>query len=299
MENAHLIGFSAGLLAAFTWALASVIFRRLGLDIHPLTLNLYKGLIAFSGLAIILAFTENLLADVSIWAYILLLLSGIIGIGIGDSAFFAALNRLGERQTVLISETMAPLITIILATFIFAEHLSFPALLGVAAILGGIVIVVTERSENSNAKNTHDIRGIVYGLIAASCQATGGIMTKAVFIMQDVDPLWSAMIRLIGGIAFLVIFIPIAGQHFLPQKTRTFNIWKFVFIASLIGTFGGLAFQQMAFKYTYAGIAQTLIATSAVFVLVIAWINKKPVSLKAWAGAFCSIFGVALLFGFQ
>lgn len=299
MDNTHLIGFSAGLLAAFTWALASVIFRKLGLNIHPLTLNLYKGLIAFSGLAVVLIISGNLLADISFNAYLLLIFSGVIGIGIGDTAFFAALNRLGERQTVLISETMAPMITIVLAAWVFAEHLSFPALTGVAAILGGIVIVVSERSKNGNDKQPHDLSGLVYGLIAAACQAIGGIMTRAVFIMHDADPLWSAMIRLTGGIVFLLIFIPFAGQHFLPAKSRSFKIWKFVFIASMIGTFGGLAFQQMAFKYTYTGIAQTLIATSAVFVLVIAWFNKQPISFKAWLGAFCSIFGVAVLFWFQ
>ena len=298
MENNHFIGLSAGLLAAFSWALASVIFRRIGLKIHPLTLNLYKGLVAMSGLILILLISDGLLADVSALSYILLLTSGIIGIGVGDSAFFAALNRLGERQTVLISETMAPLITIVLAGWVFAEHLSFAALLGLAAIIGGIFIVVSEKPQNGN-RAEHDVRGLIYGFTAAVCQAIGGILSKAVFNMHDVSPLWSAMVRLAGGILFLIIFIPLSGQNFIPKNSRTLNVWKFILIASVIGTLGGLAFQQMAFKYTYTGIAQTLIATSAIFVLVIAWYNKQKVSAKSWVGAMCSIVGVGILFWFQ
>ena len=44
--------------------------------------------------------------------------------GIGDTAFFAALNRMGERSTLLVAETLAPIFTALLAVVWISEILN-------------------------------------------------------------------------------------------------------------------------------------------------------------------------------
>lgn len=299
MELVHTTGFIGGLLAALSWAVASVIFRHLGVHLHPLILNLYKGVIAGVVLTFILLLRGALFIDVEFYPMALLLLSGILGIGVGDTAFFAALNRLGERQTVVIAETIAPMITVLIATLVFSEYLSFLALLGIAAIISGVFIVVREHSTNGTPKDRQHQKGMAYALIAAGCQAVGGILTKAAFRLVDLDPLWTALIRLLAGLAFLVVFIPFTKQSFFPLTFKNKKLWLYIFIASLIGTFGGLSFQQLAFKYTYTAIAQTLIATSSIMVLVIGFFLKEKISIRAWSGALIAVIGVGILFWFK
>jgi drug/metabolite transporter (DMT)-like permease len=59
----------------------------------------------------------------------ILALSGVIGIGLGDTAYFAAINRLGPRRALLL-ETLAPPIAALLALVFLQEALSLRAWLG-------------------------------------------------------------------------------------------------------------------------------------------------------------------------
>jgi drug/metabolite transporter (DMT)-like permease len=298
LSYSHTLGLTAGLLAAFSWAVAAVIFRQLGVRLHPLVLNLYKGVIASVALVLVLTIWGGVLQPVPLKPFLLLLFSGMLGIGVGDSAFFAALNRLGERQTVLIAETVAPLITIMLALLLFQEFISLPAWLGIIAILSGVYLVIRGRSNSSGPPQKHLLAGVTYGLVAAICQAVGGIMSKGAFRLYDIDPVWSSLVRLLGGLLLVAVLIPLLRQNYFPVSARSKRVWRFVLLATLIGTFGGIIFQQTAYKFTYTGLAQTMIATSSIFVMLIALVKGERISPRAWLGAMVAVAGVVLLFWF-
>src|SRR5512147_1476317 len=93
-------GELAALGAAFLWALSAVIYAHLGQKIPPLALNLSKGIIAIAFIALTLLVQGNYWpADMNGVAVGCLLLSGVIGIGLGDTFYFEALNHLGARRT--------------------------------------------------------------------------------------------------------------------------------------------------------------------------------------------------------
>lgn len=105
-------GELAALGAAFLWAVASVVWSRVGQRIPPLELNLIKGSIALAFLALTLLLQGQLpplIDSTTLWQ---LLLSGIIGIGLADTALFAAFNCLGPRRTLLIKILTSPLLKI-------------------------------------------------------------------------------------------------------------------------------------------------------------------------------------------
>jgi drug/metabolite transporter (DMT)-like permease len=65
-----------------------------------------------------------------------------------------------------------------------------------------------------------------------------------------------------------------------------------------VGTYLGIWLQQISLKYTDAGIAQTLFATSPLFALPMSiWLGER-VSPRAALGACVALAGVGLLFGF-
>lgn len=74
----------------------------------------------------------------------MLVLSGVVGIAIGDCFFFTALKELGARKTLLI-ETLAPPMTGFIAFVYYGTTISFLGWVGVVLTLYGLYVVVVEK----------------------------------------------------------------------------------------------------------------------------------------------------------
>ncbi|PZV15175.1 MAG: EamA family transporter [Leptolyngbya sp.] len=290
-------GEVAALSAAFIWAAASIVYTGVGRQLSPLVLNLVKGLIAIALLLLTLLFFGKLLPSVSLVPVLLLLLSGMIGIGIGDTAYFVALNSLGARRA-LVLESLSPPLGAFLALVFLQEQLAPLAWLGIGLTIAGVTWVVLERSPHPNGTLIHPpLRGIVAGLVAAVGQAIGAVLSRAALAGTDIDPLWSTLIRLLAGILILLIWFsaqkhPI--QKLAPLRSR--RLWGIVIMAAFASTYLGIWLQQIALKYAPTGIAQSLSATSPLFVIPFAIATGEKVSLRAVFGAAIALAGVWLLF---
>ncbi len=292
-------GELAGLGAALAWAIASVLFRRLGSHVAPLALNLYKGVIATGMLLSVLAIRPDLVKAIDAGPLTMLLLSGAIGIGIGDTAFFAALNRLGERRTVLMAETLTPPMAILIAFIFLAEVLSLYAMLGIAITVAGVSWVIMEGKPDQAIDRVRARWGIVFGLTAALCQSLGAVISRGAMNEAGVDPIYSSLVRIVGGIAILLIWIPATRQSFFPPAVRSGKLWAVIAGTTFIGTFLGIILQQTALKHTPAGIAQTLLGTSSLFILPLVVVGGEKISLRAIAGAVIAVAGIAILFAVE
>ncbi len=67
-------------------------------------------------------------------------------------------------------------------------------------------------------------------------------------------------------------------------------------VVGLIGTYTAIWLQQVALEYAPVGITQTLLSTSPLFILPIAFLRKEKVTWVAAIGAVISILGVVILF---
>lgn len=296
-------GEVAALCAALLWAVSSVIYGRLGQRIPPLTLNLLKGAIAIILLLLTLLLRGEFLPEIAPVPLCLLLLSGILGIGVGDTAFFTALNCLGARRALLM-ETLAPPMTAIGALIFLQEQLSIGAWCGILLTILGVAWVVTERLPSSNVSPVNLARGISFGLLAAFAMATGGVLSRAVLATTTISPLWAALLRLIAAVLMLLPLAWLTGKreaikHQNYSQIKTFQllpVFRAIFLAAFAGTYLGIWLQQTAIKFTAVGIALTLTNTSPLFVLPIAIYLGEKVSLRAIAGAVITISGIAVLF---
>ena len=119
-----MIGEFAALAAALCWAVSARLFQMLGKSFTPLALNFWKGMLSAGLLlAVSVVFLPPVEASGAVWGW--LLLSGVIGIGLGDTFFFQALNKIGDAQSILIAETLAPVLTALLAMAWIGEWLSW------------------------------------------------------------------------------------------------------------------------------------------------------------------------------
>ncbi|MBH8566383.1 DMT family transporter [Nostoc sp. CENA67] len=295
-------GELAALAAAGLWAVASVVYGVVGQRIPPLQLNLIKGIIAIALLLVTILLSGELLPNIALKPLCLLFLSGAVGIGLGDTAFLAAINYLGARRVLLIG-TLAPPTTAIAAMILLGEQLNMIAWCGILLTILGVAWVVTERvPSTSDYSTTHLWQGIGFGLLAAITNAAGTVISRLAFASGTVAPLWAALLRLSAGV--LIILISIWFSR-LRQKTSYYFYWQSwqvilaTCLAAFCGTYLGIWLQQTAIKLTSAGIASTLLQTSPLFVIPIAVFMGEKVSWRAIASVIIAIAGIGLLFYFK
>jgi drug/metabolite transporter (DMT)-like permease len=294
VELNKLIGESAALSAALLWAISSVIYSRLGLKISPLQLNLYKGIIAIALIAITLLIQGTALINLSTSTVVLLTISGMIGIGLGDTAYFSALNSLGARRTLLL-ETSSPPMGALLALIFIGEQLAYSSWCGIFLTILGIAWVISER--NPVDQFSVSPQGIMWGILAAIAQALGAVISRYALIQSAVTPLESTLIRLIGGTVIVIglLFLPVAQQTKMQWQLSRRSL-GIIAIAAFVSTYLGIWLQQISLKFAPTGIAQTFLATSPLFILPIVALQGEKISLRAILGVVVSVAGIALMF---
>lgn len=292
------LGEISALTGALLWAIASVLYARVGQKIPPLVLNLLKGAIAIVLLGVTLLVQRAVLPPVSAIVVIQLGLSGVIGIGLGDTAYLAALNSLGARRALLL-ETLAPPFSALLAWIVLDERLSGVAIAGILITLIGVGWVIAERTATGEPERHPQRWGLLWGLLAELAQASGAVLSRSALATSSITPLWSSLIRLIGG---EVIIVGLLLSNSLRQPLSLTSItWTkrgllAIGLAAVGGTYLGIWLQQTALKFAPTGIAQTLLATSPLFVLPLVALLGEKITLRSLVGVAIAVTGIALLF---
>lgn len=323
-------GELAALTAALLWAIAASIFARLGARIAPLTLNLTKGIVAMGLLGVTLLLLQRPFPEVEFRAVLFLLLSGAIGIGLGDTFYFRALGLIGARRSLLI-ESLAPPLSAILAFLWLGESLNLANIAGIFLTLGGVIWVVSERMEpapvaqqrsaevpqspaegsKANLRPSSPLlrQGLGFGLLAALGQAGGAVLSRAGLANTAMDPLWSTMLRLGAGLGLLMLWLPLAqaipqlsapqsAKHSAPERSgfMGLRLLGIIAITAFFSTYLAIWLQQTSLKYSPAGVAQALSSTSPLFILPISLAMGERVSIRAVVGVLIAIAGIVLLF---
>jgi drug/metabolite transporter (DMT)-like permease len=289
-------GEIAALSAALIWAIASFIYLKLGRRMSPLILNGTKSVIAIVLLLITLWVLQDNPSALTGQALLYLMLSGAIGIGLGDTAFFGSINSLGARRALLM-ESLAPPLTALVALFFLQETLNAIAWIGIFLTVGGVAWVVMEQESTTAVRSPHIWRGIGLGLVAAFSQASGAVLSRAALIDSDISTLWSTLIRLLAGVLVIALWLgrqlgELEDLKWL-RSPRTFTI---VAVTAFGSTFLGIWLQQTALKFTAAGIAQSLGATSPLFALPLSIWAGERLSSRAVIGVVIALVGIWLLF---
>ena len=114
MENAssiHYLGEIFAMLNAVLWACVVILFKISGNTISPTSLNLFKIVLGLVGTLITLLVMGIPLAPHFSWEiYVLMAVSGILGIGIADTLFFQSLNLLGASRSAIVDCLYSPFI---------------------------------------------------------------------------------------------------------------------------------------------------------------------------------------------
>lgn len=296
------IGEIAAIGAAIVWACATWIYGQFGHRFSAMQLNIIKGLVASVMMLLVMPLIPMPEFELSANHFWILAISGIIGIAIGDSAYFAALKRIGANKTLLL-ESLAPPLSGVLALMFLGAALTLQSWLGVVITTLAVTFVVFQPSNSVSDDSTNQAQwsGIGYGLVASVCQASGVVISHYALVAGDIPPLLGALIRLTIGVFAVMMIIPFVENK--PYSSIKRDLWEmtkldklWLLSAIFVGTFLALWLQQIALKNANPAIAQTLIATSPVFILVIYALKGEKVSKQSLIGTLAAVGGISLFF---
>ncbi|MBM4321659.1 MAG: DMT family transporter, partial [Deltaproteobacteria bacterium] len=279
LEGVPYLGELFSLAAALVWAVAIILFRQSGRHFQPVALNLFKdvlGLVLF--LLTLLVLGIPLLPEgVSARDWLFLLGSGVLGIGLADTLFFASLNRLGAGYTAIVDCVYSPFV--VLVAVLFLHEPLRPSLL---LALGLVVCAILLGSEQQAAAGRDGERtprwreerdqlwlGVVLGVLSVLLMACGIVLAKPV--LERVDPWWAATVRLVGGLCLLLPQAALrANRAGVLQIFRPGPGWWVTVPGALLGTYLAMIVWICGMKYTFASVASVLNQTSTLFVLLLA-----------------------------
>jgi drug/metabolite transporter (DMT)-like permease len=278
----HPVGQLASLLAALAWAGALVLFKRSGERVPPIPLNLFKNAVGITLLALTLLVTSGLdywcglfggacdaalFLRLSLYDYLILVASGIIGIAVADTFFFHALNLIGVGLVSIVDCCYSPSV-LLFAWLLLGEDLSPYHYLGGGLILLGVLIASGHAPPPGHTR-AQILLGICLGMLAISSMAFGIVIATPV--LKHVPLVWATTVRLIGGsVALLAVtpLLPGAATHWAIFKPA--RVWYQAIPAAFLGTYLSLLAWIAGFKYTYASVAAVLNQTSIIFALILA-----------------------------
>jgi drug/metabolite transporter (DMT)-like permease len=246
-------------------------------------------------------------------AFPMFFLSGAIGIGIGDVAFFQTLPRLGSRLTsLLISCLSAPFAALI-------EWLWLGTTLSLAQILWGLLTVVgvsiaLMSSERVKRPRRDLVVGTLVAVLAALFNALGGVLSRKAYETmraagEHLDGGNAGFQRVLGGLLLSGICLLIVKRHALEvqahapreliiatSKKKWRGVWPWVLVNGFAGQTLGVSCMQWALETTPAGIVFAILAITPIIVIPFAWVleHERP-TIHSLAGGAIAVGGVIAL----
>ncbi len=317
-DAAPWLGEGAALAAAACWVVTAMAFAAAGRRIGAAAVNAVRIAAALVLLAVIVRVrTGGWIPDVPDRSLALLLVSGVVGLALGDQLLFAALVRIGPRLGTLVATTLAPPLAALIAWPVLEERLGPLQLLGMAVILVGIAWVLLDRRPPATGEDPARFappagRALATGLLLAAgggaCQAIGLVLSKLGLghgsaDATSVDPWDATLVRMAAALPAAIGLMILARRRRGPdgRSARLGPRERRIVLAGLaVGTiFGpvlGVWCSMVAVDLAPAGIAATLMATTPVLILPFAvLIDRERIGSAAIAGAVLAVAGVAML----
>ncbi len=284
-----MIGIFAALGAAYTGTFASFLFREQTKYFSAMQLNLIKSLIAFL-IFLPALFTIDIYSNYK--NILILIISGFIGIAIGDSFYLTALKRIGTRKTLTI-EALSPVLANILGSLLINESITLKGWIGTIIVTLSLVGISMEKPvDNNYDKRIKNNYGLLYAIISVLCTVIAAILARLVLANSDFNPLQSSELRLLGSLIILIPCVRIDFENIknnVPKKNKV----KLLF-ASILGTNMELFLQQTVFKYLTVGLGWTLLSCAPAMSLLFATAEGEKINIVSILLTFTTISGVLI-----
>ena len=290
MDEYELLGAVLALGSAAVWAVSVILFKK-SEEASPTALNLFKNTSASVLLLLTLLFTGVDMSGLSQNDWMLLVISGVLGISLADTLVFTALRKLGASMLSIVDLLYAPTITLMSVLFL-KETLSPMFGIGAAFIVIGVAIATIQR----NTEMPKELwSGVLIGIAGIITMAVGVVVAKPV--LNNAPLVEVTLIRLLAGVAGQLIWIGLIPRHREALSIlRPSRVWVTLLPASVLGAYIAMLLWLGGFKYADASTASVLNQMAAIFVLILARIFLgEALGLRRSLGAACALVGAFIV----
>lgn len=295
-----MLGSIFALTSAFLWASAVILFKKSGDAFSPISLNIYKNFVALILISLsMLILNIPFFPDKPINDWLLLAVSGFLGITLADLFFFMSLNRLNAGLFAIVECLYLP--SVIFFAFIFlGESLTIGTIIGGILILSAVGVGSMKKkdpTDNKSSENRVLLPGILIGCLSIIFMALGIVIIKE--LLEHTDIFWATLVRVAAGTVSLFVIVlchPKRKRYITELKFS--KAWLTALPASVMGNYLALLCWMAGMKYTTASRAAILNQMSTIFIFILAAIflkekitkNKIMAIVLALAGACLTIF---------
>jgi drug/metabolite transporter (DMT)-like permease len=294
----------ASFLAAFFFALNATCANHSVQANGPVRANLGRLAIAAVALGLFAHTLGRGFASASVGWFVL---SGVIGMGIGDLGVYGALPLLGSRITVLMTQCLAAPIAAIGEWVWLGTKLTAAQMLWGLLILAGVAIAITPSRTSPPRVKVRPI-GFLFGLLAAAGQGLGALVSrKGVLVAHAAGEaahnasfgITAAYYRILAGLGFTAAwFFALHWLHRLPARSGPSDrhpVWWLV-ANGIAGPVLGVGCYQWALATTPSGLVLPIAATAPLLSIPIAfWLEGDRPPRRAILGGVLAVAGCAAL----
>lgn len=278
------------------WALGSVCSSRATRGFGAVGVNRWRLALALAALGSWLLMGPGLPS--AGWGW--LLLSGAVGLGIGDLAMLLGYQYIGPRITVLILLCGAVPIAGLSEWWWLGETLTWRQVGWIAVILAGVALVVGPGAKIPAKNRRAVLIGLGLGVVAALGQGLGTTISRLAYAQIEaaggtVDGVAATWQRMLGGLA-VTLAAGLAGRS-LPDRApvamaadrpaavspadmepstasaaTSLARWWWLLGATVLGPILGLGAYQLALTQVPGAVVQAIASLVPVVVIPVAWL---------------------------
>ena len=226
-------GDAVALAAAFGWAGTSVTARAMSRHVSAAWYNALRITVAAALLLVCLPWTLGHTDLDAVTVPVLAMLFGSVfaGFGIGDTAFFESIRRLGVARAMPIAGCH-PLVTGLLAVAILGEPLTNGLIAGVVVVSLGVWLVTTDgiRAAGGQPLGQRElVVGVMLALTAAVGWSVATVMVRPA--LATIDPVLASTLRL----PFAAVVMLFAASRSRRLDSRRLDLKRPILLGVALG----------------------------------------------------------------
>ena len=231
----------------------------------------------------------------ALWIF---LISGVIGLGIGDVALYQSYPRLGSRLTLLLVHCLAAPMAAVGEWMLLGTLLDLrEALCGITILLG--VGLALAPAETGHLDRRVLLGGCLWALVAAAGQGLGAVFSRWGYRVNgahglELDGITVAYQRIVGGLAVgLLAWLWVCVRK-REGRRMTLPAGGWILVTGLSGPTLGVACFQWALMTQPGGIVLAIVATTPLVVIPMTVLAEgdRP-GARAYLGGVLAVGGVA------
>lgn len=285
-------GILLGFITAICWGISPLLYRWGGENLSPREINFVRNAGAFISVLFvnfILKSWHQLTVSLPIKGWGIFIVSLILGLFIGDNLFFRGLKLIGVGKCTVVSSSY-PIVTIVVAYFLFEEEITLKLLMACIMVIWGIYLLYEKKTDYET--NSISLKGYLISIGAALSWGTSLALVKAV--SHYFTPV-SFMTWRVGALLIITSTSILLRKNILSSSIKSIKIWLILGLGGTIGI--GISYLAFVRALQTAPVSQIGIITAMsplITTLLASIFYKEKLGLKGGIGSAFVITGSIL-----